>query len=152
VDTKEIIFQLSNLIQTCRDSHEGFRLAAQVVSNNEMKTFLTGLSARRTGFVADLAPHIRALNVNPEKELSLSSTLRRAWLEAKNNFSNKDDKLVLAEVGKAEDYVIKVYETALKTGLPTAVRPIVEQQLRNIRETRGYLTQMQTAKSAAVKA
>ncbi|MEW6209770.1 MAG: PA2169 family four-helix-bundle protein [Acidobacteriota bacterium] len=151
MDSKETITQLSNLIQTCRDAHEGFRLAAQVASNNEIKTFLTGLSARRTGFVADLAPHVRALNVNPEKELSLSSTLRRAWLEAKNNFSNKDDRSLLAEVGKAEDYVITVYENALKTSLPVAVRPVVEQQLNNIRETRSHLAQMQTAKSVAGK-
>lgn len=151
MDNKETITQLSNLIQTCRDSQDGFRLAAQVVKNPELKTFFTGLSARRTGFVTELAPHMRAFKVDPDKELSLSTTLRRAWLEAKNNFSNKDDKVLLTEVGKAEDYVITIYENALKTALPATVRPIIEQQLGIIRETRTHITQMLSAKAVAGK-
>ncbi len=71
--------------------------------------------------------------------------------QKRNDFSNKDDKVLLTEVGKAEDYVITIYENALKTALPASVRPIIEQQLGIIRETHAYLTQMLSAKAVAGK-
>ena len=73
------------------------------------------------------------LNLKPDEGSSVTGTIHRAWIDLKSALTSKDNKAVLNECERGEDYAVKSYQTVLKAqDLPSALKSVVEKQYQGI--------------------
>lgn len=127
---------LLELIETCRDSQEGFRKASElVVDNPELKLLLASFSVQRGKFAKELEGHLRSLGGEvPESEGSVSGQLHRWWMDLEQAVTPQDNHRILAECERGEDTAKEIYRKALTDleGLPDSVRGLALWQEREI--------------------
>src|SRR5947209_4203713 len=124
---KEIISTLNGLIETLKDGQEGFRQAAEAVSDPELKSLFNGYSMQRSRFAGELQNEAVSLGESkPEDTSSASGALHRSWINLKSAMTSKDDHAILAECERGEDSAVKEYREAMENeDLSAPVREIV---------------------------
>lgn len=153
MDNDEVISTLNELIETCKDGHEGFKQSAEGVSDSQLKSLLYEFSQQRSQFVGELQTLVRELGGDPEKSGSISGTLHRSWIDIKSVVTGQDEGAILNEAERGEDYAKNAYLKALESNLPSNVRAIVSQQFEAIRIAHDQVkalrdSAIRTAKSA----
>jgi len=123
---------LDQLVEICRDGEHGFRAAADRVRDPGLKDLFARWSQQRAKFTAALEAKIRRLGGNPRRGGSVAGALHRGWMTVRSTVS--DDRTALAEAERGERAAIAAYEEALRQGLPTTARGLVEQQFTLIRD------------------
>lgn len=126
----EAISVLNDLIETCKDGVNGFRTAADAVSDPRAKTLFNSRAQGIERASAELSAEVRQLGGDPEKTGSVAGAVHRGWINIKSVVTGKDDDAILAECERGEDVAVKSYESALEKNLPAPVRSIVDQQYR----------------------
>lgn len=134
LETREVTSVLNDLIQTCKDGEEGFRLSSDATRNSEWKTMFSNYSRQRAQFAAELQAEVRRLGGEPEKDSSISATLHRGWMNVRKAVSGNDDRAIVAEAERGEDVAKAAYKDALEKDLPSDLRIIVERQYRQVLE------------------
>ncbi|MBK7932562.1 MAG: PA2169 family four-helix-bundle protein [Acidobacteria bacterium] len=124
----DVISKLNGLIETCKDGQEGFKVAAEGIERSELKTVFYEFSQQRADFVGVLQELVRSLGGDPEKSGSLSAAVHRGWMDIKSLVTGKDEKAILNECERGEDYAKEAYADALNTALPTNIADVVAQQ------------------------
>jgi uncharacterized protein (TIGR02284 family) len=128
MDNDDVISVLNNLIETSKDGEEGFRNCAEHATDPTLKTFF----ANRAQSCAAAATELQQLVLNhggaPETSGGLGGALHRRWVDVKSLLTGQDDKAVLKECERGEDYAVSSYRNALEKSLPPAVRMVVEKQ------------------------
>lgn len=120
------------LIETCRDGQVGYRDAAELVKNPELRATFQQKSAERGQFATELENYVQRLGKrDPQRSGSVAGAIHRSWFELKEKLGGSDASL-LEEVERGEDEAKKAYEEVLRKDLPTGVRTIVEQQAQII--------------------
>jgi uncharacterized protein (TIGR02284 family) len=124
----DVISTLNDLIETSRDGEKGFALAAKDAKDASLVSiFREGEQSCREA-VRELQEQVRALGGNPDNSGSVAGAMHRGWLSLKTAATSRDDKAILEECERGEDYAKAAYGAALKTNLPDGVRQIVERQ------------------------
>src|SRR5829696_5941992 len=113
-----VISTLNNLIETCKDSEDGFRTAADGVKNSELKTLFLTYSQQRAQFAAELQNEVRNLGGDPEDAGSVAASLHRGWINIKSTVTGEDEGAVISECERGEDSAVKNYREALDESLP----------------------------------
>ena len=149
MNNDKVIGILNDLIETCRDGQSGFREAAEYVESPALKTFFRQESLERAQFVGDLQQQVQALGGDPEKSGSTTGKVHRAWMTIKGTLTGKDDKSILNEVERGEDSAVEAYQDALREGLPTNLRMIVEKEYLQIKGVHDRVKQMRDARSVS---
>ncbi len=128
MDRKDSMDILENLIERCRDDHNGYREAAEKVSRNDLKTFFNQVSLERGQFAEELQNELLHLGEH-EKRVSGSTegALHRAWIDTKMALGG-DDHTVLAWLEHGEDVAKDDYQKALTSDLPENIAQIVRRQ------------------------
>jgi uncharacterized protein (TIGR02284 family) len=127
-EAKEVISTLNDLIETSRDGEKGFALAAKDAKDPSLANiFREGEKSCREGAL-ELQQQVRALGGNPDDTGSVTGAVHRGWVSVKTAATSRDDKAILEEVERGEDYAKARYGAALKTNLPEGVRQVVERQ------------------------
>lgn len=129
-DIKDTISTLNGLIETCKDGANGFREAAEAVTNNDAKALFTSRIPIIERSAAELQAEVRRLGGDPEKTGSMAAAMHRGWMDLKAAVSGHDEAAILTECERGEELAVKNYEDALKTNLPAQTRAIVEPQYR----------------------
>jgi uncharacterized protein (TIGR02284 family) len=132
MDNKEVVSTLNDLIETCKDGEEGFRVCAQDISDAEMKDYFINRSQRCSTAAAELQDVVEELGGTPETTSSVSAALHRRWVDIKSAVTGKDDEAILNECERGEDVAKKSYENALAKDLPAEVRALVERQYQGV--------------------
>jgi len=123
---------LNELIETSKDGEKGFMKAAEDTRDLKLKAvFMEGALRCREG-AKELQEQVRALGGNPEKSGSVAGAMHRGWVSLKEAVSKRDDKAILEEVERGEDYAKAEYKKALERPLPTTLRAIVERQYHGV--------------------
>lgn len=148
-DNDKVVSTLNDLIETCRDGQEGFKEASENATSPELKNFFLGVSRERARFVGELQQEVRTLGADPEKSGSTAAAMHRVWMDIKGSLTGKDDGSILNEVERGEDSAVETYQDALKAGLPSNIRAIVELQFADIKLAHDRVKQMRDAKTAA---
>jgi uncharacterized protein (TIGR02284 family) len=130
----EVISVLNNLIETCRDGHDGFRSAADGVTDPALKGLFEQYSHQRAQFVDELQDEVLRLGGNPQQRGSVAAALHRGWINIKSAVTGKDEQNILAEAERGEDSAIRNYEDALNSNLPPDVVSLVLRQYNIIRQ------------------
>jgi len=123
---------LNELIETSIDGERGFMKAAEDTHDAELKSLFTQCARRCREGIAELQSQVRAQGARPETSGSAAGALHRGWISIREAFSSRDDKAILEECERGEDYAKAVYKKGLGKDLPADIRAMVERQYQGV--------------------
>jgi uncharacterized protein (TIGR02284 family) len=119
-----------HLIEVNRDAQKGLSAAADAFDDEHLARRFRDLSQQSGRFVDELISSAPPADLEEESG-SLTSTLRRVWIEI--NAATTSDGAILADAEAGEDRVINAYADALATGLPPATDPVARRQYEEVK-------------------
>ena len=126
---------LKTLTSTLNDSVNGYREAAKDVHSNEFRDLFTQFADERSRCSADLQAEVRRLGGEPDNDGSTLGSLHQTWLDLKAAVTGRDDKAIINEVERGEDYLKEKFETALNSdNLTGESRMVVERTYQSVCE------------------
>lgn len=134
-DMSEIRSALNDLIESCKDSEEGYRVAAEKVKDADIRALFLNYSRQRAQLAAELQAQVLGIGGDPATSGTTAGAIHRGWLGLKSAVSVDNDLAVLDEAESGEDAIVKNYQHALAKDLPTDIRELVDRQYRKVRET-----------------
>ena len=137
---------LNELIETLKDGEKGYADAMTDVEDTNLKETFKKFSAQRAEYITEIEDQMFKLNLKPEEESSVTGTIHRAWIDLKSALTSKDNKAVLNECERGEDYAKKAYQTALKaTDLPSNLKSVIEKQYQGVTEAHNQIKSLRDA-------
>ncbi len=131
----EDLATLKTLTSTLNDSVNGYREASENVESSQFRELFTQFADQRSRASADLQAEVRRLGGEPDQDGSTLGGLHQTWLDLKSAITGRDDKAILNEVERGEDYLKEKFETALgNDGLAGDSRAAVERAYQSVRE------------------
>jgi uncharacterized protein (TIGR02284 family) len=144
--TKTIAHVLNSLVETCKDGQEGFRSAAEDVTNRALKNLFNELSIERGRFCNELQRLVKTLGEDAESSGSLSGSLHRGWIDLKSALSSGNEYSILAECERGEDAAVSEYRDALEHDeLPESVRDVIGRQYLGVKESHDRVRDLRDA-------
>lgn len=143
----DAISTLNGLIETLKDGQEGFRTAAEGVTNPEQKALFNSYAQQRAQFSSELQAEVRRLGGDPEKTGSTLASLHRGWINIKSAVTGADEGSILSECERGEDSAVHNYQDAMKQSLPADVQQIIQRQYTQIKETHDRVRALRDANS-----
>jgi len=126
--SKNAVSTLNDLIETSRNGEEGFRLAAEHAQDPQLKSLLQSYADDCRRAVTELQQAVAGLGGKPESTGTVAGAAHRAWVKLREAVTKDDDQAILDEVERGEDHAKAIYQKALKDGLPTQIRALVQKQ------------------------
>ena len=149
MDNDKAISTLNSLIETLKDGEEGFKTAAEGLTDPQKKTLFLQYSRERAQMAQDLQAEVRKLGGDPEKAGSMSGSIHRGWINIKSVVTGKSDASIVAEAEAGEDIAKAAFEEASKADLPASARAVVHQQAVRVREAHDRVRDMKRATSSS---
>ncbi|MGZ3171506.1 MAG: ferritin-like domain-containing protein [Croceibacterium sp.] len=136
----------NTLIATTLDSVKGYAEAAENSENSTHQQFFREMSEERSRVAADLQAHVRSLGGDPETDSSTAGAAHRGWLDLKAAITGRDEKAVVNEVERGEDYIKTKFEAALKNDeISAGTRGALEKSFASIRKGHDRASEMKHA-------
>jgi uncharacterized protein (TIGR02284 family) len=149
-DKKEIASTINNLIETLKDGEKGFKEAAEVVSDPQLKSLFTEYSQHRSRFASELQAEARSIGeAEPETGGSVAGAMHRGWINLKSAITSKEESAILAECERGEDSAVQEFEKAMRSDLPSPVRDIVSRQYSGIKSAHDRIKNLRDAAKKA---
>ena len=134
MSTESTISTLNNLINTTLDSMKGFKDAAQDAESTQFSNMFADFARERSEVATALQTEVKRLGGNPEDDSSFLAAAHRTFMDLKQAFTGKDDKAIIQEVERGEDYIKGKFEAALKeTDLDPSSRSVVERDYQSVK-------------------
>lgn len=134
-NTDHDINVLNTLIKTILDSRKGFLDAAEDAKSTEFAAFFADFAGRREQAAAILQNEVRRLGGSAEDEASFLGAAHRTFLNIKQLFVDRDDKAIINEVERGEDYIKEKFDIALSDGkVSSSTRSVIENAYISVRE------------------
>ncbi len=125
---------LSKLVDTLRDSHQGFLEFEPKLQNPEAKRVFNQETTTRANFAGELENELHRLGVKDVHQNGmLSGKLHRAWGKLKSSVSPGDYE-ILASAEQGEDTIKRAYQIALAQHLPSDIRDLLARQQQEIQK------------------
>lgn len=102
----------NTLIATTLDSVKGYRDASED-SEAGNSAFFASMAEERSRVASDLQAYVRSLGGDAEDDSTLAGALHRGFMNLKDAVASRDEKAIINEVERGEDYLKGKYETAL---------------------------------------
>ena len=129
------ISTLNTLIATLIDSVTGYEDSAANIDNSRLKELFRDSARERQRVVEDLRSEVRRLGGNPEDDGSFLGKTHQRFLDLKAAIAGHDEKAVINETERGEDYLKEKFETALNSGtLSGECRAVVERAYQSVRK------------------
>ena len=126
---------LNELVETLKDGQKGYADAMTDVEDTNLKETFKKYAAQRAEYITEIEDQMFKLNLKPDEDSSVTGTIHRAWIDLKSALTSKDNKAVLNECERGEDYAKKAYQTALKAqDLPANLKSVIEKQYQGVTE------------------
>ena len=149
-DKNDGLTVLKTLTDTLADSVNGYRDAAQHVDGEEFRQMFTELADERSQVLSDLQSEVTRLGGSADRDGSTLGALHQRWLDFKAGITGRDDKAVINEVERGEDYLKAKFETALdNTNLSGESRSIVERAFQSVRSGHVQISQLKHGMEAS---
>ena len=128
------ITTLNTLINTLVDSVTGYEDAATNIEGERFRTMFRESASERSRVVEDLRSEVRRLGGNPEDDGSFLGKTHQRFLDLKAAITGRDEKSIINEVERGEDYLKEKFETALNGDtLSSESRSVVERAYQSVR-------------------
>jgi uncharacterized protein (TIGR02284 family) len=135
IGTSDEITTLNTLTATLFDSVKGYRDAAEHSDSGRFQELFRTNAEERNRVTEDLRAEVRRLGGEPEDDQSTMGALHQRWLDLKAAVTGRDDKAIVNEVERGEDYLKEKFETALDSGhLSGESRTVVERAFQSVRK------------------
>jgi uncharacterized protein (TIGR02284 family) len=150
-DRKDEIATLNTLIATTIDSITGYEDAAQNVDSERLRELFRQRASERRRSVEDLRAEVRRLGGNPEDDGTIMGKTHQRFLDLKAAIAGRDEKAIINEVERGEDYLKEKFEAALNDGqLSGETRAIVERAYQSVRSGHDQISQLKHGLEASV--
>lgn len=124
---------LNELVETLKDGQKGYADAMTDVEDANLKATFKKYAVQRAGFITEIEDQMFKMDLKPDEESSITGTIHRAWIDLKSALTSKDNKAVLNECERGEDYAVKAYQTTLKAqDLPGTLKSVIEKQYQGV--------------------
>jgi uncharacterized protein (TIGR02284 family) len=134
---------LNQLIQTCKDGENGFKVASESVDDLNLQHLLESYSQQRSEFAAELQSEVHRLDQDPAEAGHVTAALHRGWIDIKSLATGRDEAAIIAECERGEDVAVKAYEQAVASGLPADLRAVVERQFLKIKDAHDQIRSLE---------
>jgi uncharacterized protein (TIGR02284 family) len=126
---------LNTLIATLIDSVTGYEdAAANLEGSSRLQQLFRARASERSGIVEELRTEVRRLGGNAEDDGSFLGKAHQRFLDLKAAVAGRDEKAIINEVERGEDYLKEKFETALEHGdLSGDSRAVVERAYQSVR-------------------
>jgi uncharacterized protein (TIGR02284 family) len=125
---------------------EGFKQAAEAVSDPKLKSLFLDYSQQRSRFAAALQSEARRHgDSEPETSSSATGAMHRGWINLKSAMTGGDEHAVLAECERGEDSAVEQYKKALEDGLTPAAQELVSRQFAEIKAAHDRIKSLRDA-------
>lgn len=132
--TNAEIITLNTLTATLIDSVNGYQDAAENTHSDRFKEMFTQAADERTEAVEKLRAQVTAIGGSAEDDGSFLGKTHQRFLDLKAAITGRDDKAIINEVERGEDYLKEKFELALSKGeLSAQSRTIVEEVFQSVR-------------------
>ncbi|GAA4743812.1 PA2169 family four-helix-bundle protein [Sphingomonas daechungensis] len=143
MENKDQISTLNTLIATTIDSITGYEDSAQNVDSERLREIFRRNADERQEVVSSLREEVRRLGGDPEESGSFLGKAHQRFEDLKAAITGRDEKAIVNEVERGEDYLKEKFETALESGdLTGDSRATVEQSYQTVRRGHDQISQL----------
>jgi uncharacterized protein (TIGR02284 family) len=143
MENKDQITTLNTLTATLIDSVNGYRDAAEDSESGRFQQMFRERADERSQLVEELRDEVRRLGGNPEDDGSFMGKTHQRFMDLKSAITGRDEKAVINEVERGEDYLKEKFETAIESGgLAGESRQCVERAYQSIRAGHDQISQL----------
>jgi uncharacterized protein (TIGR02284 family) len=140
---------LNTLLATLTDSVNGYRESAENIDNGSFRQMFLDCAEERSRAAEDLRAEVRRLGGDPNDDGSLMGKTHQAFLDLKAAVTGRDDKAIINEVERGEDYLKEKFETALQSDKLTGEsRAVVERAFESVRRGHDRMAQIKHSMEA----
>ena len=127
-DMGEIRSILNDLIETCKDSQNGFHDAAEKLKDPQIHSLFLRLYLQRAEFAGELQAEVTRTGGEPATSGTTAGAIHRGWIGLKTALAADSDHAILEEAERGEEAALKNYIEALRKDLPSDLQSIVSHQ------------------------
>jgi uncharacterized protein (TIGR02284 family) len=137
------ISTLNTLIATTVDSITGYEDSAQNIENPRLSEIFRQRASERQEIVEKLRSEVRRLGGDPEDSGSFLGKAHQRFEDLKAAITGRDEKAIVNEVERGEDYLKEKFETALDSDtLSGDSRSVVERCYQSVRSGHDQISQL----------
>jgi uncharacterized protein (TIGR02284 family) len=134
---------LNTLIATTIDSITGYEDSATNIDNERFREIFRQRANERQQIVQDLRAEVRRLGGEPEEGGTFLGKAHQRFEDLKAAITGRDEKAIVNEVERGEDYIKSKFEAALKSeDLTGESRTVVERAYQSIRSGHDQISQL----------
>ena len=134
---------LKTLTSTLNDSVNGYRDAAENAEGTQFQQLFRENASERERIAGELGGEVRRLGGTPDDDGTVLGKTHQAFLGLKAAITGRDDKAIINEVERGEDYLKEKFETALASDSLTAEsRQVVERAYQSVRQGHDQISQL----------
>jgi len=134
---------LKTLTSTLNDSVNGYRDAADNAEGSQFQQIFRDNASDRERVAGELAGEVRRLGGTPDEDGTIMGKTHQAFLDLKAAVTGRDDKAIINEVERGEDYLKEKFETALANDkLTHESREIIERAYQSVRKGHDQISQL----------
>ena len=142
-DHSETISTLNTLIATTTDSINGYEKSADEIQDQRLQQIFRQRASDRQQVVQKLREEVRRLGGEPDEGGSFMGKAHQAFEGLKSAVTGGDEKSIVNEVERGEDYLKEKFETALNSdALNGDARSTVEQCYQSVRQGHDQMSQL----------
>jgi len=139
----EEISTLNTLIATTIDSVTGYENSAKDIANQRFAEIFRERANERQQVVEQLRAEVRRLGGNPEDDGSFMGKTHQRFEDMKAAITGQDEKAIINEVERGEDYLKEKFETVLNSdALSGESRSVVERCYQSVRSGHDQMSQL----------
>ena len=139
----EEISTLNTLIATTIDSITGYENSAEDIENSRFREIFRERANERQSVVSELQQEVRRLGGDPEDGGSFMGKTHQRFEDLKSAITGGDEKSIINEVERGEDYLKEKFETALNADtLSGESRSVVERCYQSVRAGHDQMSQL----------
>ena len=112
----ETITALNTLIATTIDSVNGYEESAKNIDNERLRETFRQRADERQDVVSKLRSEVQRLGGNPEDDGSFLGKTHQRFEDLKAAVTGRDEKSIVNEVERGEDYLKEKWQAALQSG------------------------------------
>jgi len=142
-ENKDQIATLNTLIATTIDSITGFEDSAQNIDNERLREIFRQRANERQRIVDELRSEVRRLGGNPEDDGSFLGKAHQRFEDLKAAITGRDEKAIVNEVERGEDYLKSKWQAALESGeLHGEAHDLVQRLYQSIKDGHDQMSQL----------
>jgi uncharacterized protein (TIGR02284 family) len=139
----ETISTLNTLIATTIDSITGYEDSAENIDNQRLREIFRERANDRQEVVEKLRSEVRRLGGNAEDDGSFLGKAHQRFEDLKAAVTGRDEKAIINEVERGEDYLKEKWQVALQSGnLDGESHDVVERCYQSIKSGHDQMSQL----------